>query len=206
MVAGIYGYFDLIKNEFVYIGQSNNIEYRHKTHLKPCRINEQPFHRILQRNPNRYELRILKEGNFSSNLMNALEILYIRRHNTFNDPNKFNYRIGGGRSLLSKESRQLISDKLTGRRHDFDACCNMSKSKNSSGYYRVYLQTKCNTKQGFTWKYRYTQYGKRRVISSVDLLKLKQKIIDNGLPWLVLDESKAKNTCETYGYNFNELN
>ncbi len=202
MVAGIYGYYDTIREEIVYVGQSTDIDERHRSHLKPCRYDEQPFHRILQNNPNRYELRYLKTGDFSPKLMNFLEILYIRRYNTFNDPNKFNYRIGGGRSVLSGKSREKIRETLTGFRHNITARKNMCRSKNSSGYYDVYIQNKADTKQGFIWRYRYTDNGKRIVMSSVDLLKLKQKVLDKGLVWAIVDETKAKITCEKYNYDF----
>ena len=58
MTIGIYAYKDLYKDEIIYIGKSEvSIENRHKQHLK----GNQVIDNILQTNPNRYELIILKE-------------------------------------------------------------------------------------------------------------------------------------------------
>ena len=206
MVSGIYAYFDLIKEEVVYVGQSVDIDNRHKQHLKPCRYDEQPFNRVLQNNPNRYELRLLETGNFSEEQLNSLETHYIAHYNTFNDPNKFNYMIGGGRSVFCEESREKIRETLTGYKHSLKARENMCKSKNKTGFYNVGIQKKEDCRQGFVWKYRFTDGNPYRiVIGSVDLIKLKQKVLDKGLPWSVIDETKAKQTCEKYKYDFKKL-
>ena len=49
--------------------------------------------------------------------------------------------------------------------------------------------------------------GKKRqtFITSLDLLKLKQKVIKKGLEWLVIDEEKAKKTIKECGYDKEEL-
>jgi hypothetical protein len=34
---------------------------------------------------------------------------------------------------------------------------------------------------------------------------LKQKVLDKGLEWLIIDLKKAENTAKEYGYNLEEL-
>lgn len=64
----------------------------------------------------------------------------------------------------------------------------VSKSLNTSGYYRVYKNNRKDYKQGFIWVYRYFKDGKRKSIYSVDIKKLEEKVRAKGLKWLKFDE------------------
>lgn len=111
-MIGIYCYQDALKdNEIVYIGKDSYIHEsrRHKEHLWKSRYNKQPINRILQRNKGRYKYKVLKSwehGQYHKNLVNALEVLYIRRYNP-----KFNFTIGGdgskGYSWTDEQKRKL---------------------------------------------------------------------------------------------------
>ena len=60
----------LSDDEIVYIGKDSYIgkHQRRKDHLAKSRYNDQPFNRILQNNPTRYEYKISRIFNkFSSN-------------------------------------------------------------------------------------------------------------------------------------------
>ena len=57
---GIYGYYDKKNQQMMYIGQSNDIERRHRDHIGPSRYNEQVVNRVLQNTPESYELVIIK--------------------------------------------------------------------------------------------------------------------------------------------------
>ena len=93
---GIYGYYDIKKNQMVYIGQSKNISLRHSHHLNPIYYNNQTINRVLQNNMDRYKLVIIKSNpTFSKNDRDILEKHYIEFYNTFRDDNKFNYTPGG---------------------------------------------------------------------------------------------------------------
>ena len=46
--------------------------------------------------------------------------------------------------------------------------------------------------QGFIWSYDYKVDGKKKTITSVDLNKLKEKIRNKGLDWIVVNEEQAK--------------
>lgn len=276
---GIYCYYDTLKdNEVVYVGKDSHIDEnrRYKQHLSHYCYNEQQINRVLQNNPDRFKYKVLKKGNFSQNLLNALEIIYIRRYSP-----RFNYTIGGegsfGRVLseetkeklrqanlgkkhsletrkkmsesrkgknspmygkhLSDETKQKISDahrgkklskphreKLSkaksgennpmyGKHHSEESrrkisenhadvsgennhwygktfsdemCKNMSKSKNTSGYFRVYKRKEKGDKPD-RWVYRYIDdNGKRKSISSIDIVKLEEKVKSKGLEWFKL--------------------
>ena len=60
---------------------------------------------------------------------------------------------------------------------------NISKSNNSTGFFRVYKQNKKSAKQGFTYCYQYTVDKKQKSIVSVDIDKLKDKVLARGLEW-----------------------
>ena len=63
---------------------------------------------------------------------------------------------------------------------------NLSKSKNTTGIYRV-SKEKCKSyKNGFKWVYGYYEKGKRKRITSADLKKLEEKVKAKGLDWFKL--------------------
>lgn len=55
--------------------------------------------------------------------------------------------------------------------------------KTHSGYYRVCKVKNSQYKQGFIWKYNYRENEKNKGIYSVDIEKLKNKVIEKGLKW-----------------------
>lgn len=113
MTVGIYCYKDTQNdNKVVYVGKDSRIDenIRHKRHMFPSRYNDQVINRILQNNRDRYTYHVLKQGDFGKNLLNALEILYIRRYSP-----QFNFTIGGDGAngyKHSEESKQRISNAL----------------------------------------------------------------------------------------------
>lgn len=66
-----------------------------------------------------------------------------------------------------------------------------SPNMNKTGIYRVY-KLKSRSKQGFYWVFSQKINKKSFNFSSVDLKKLKQKVIDNGFEWRVIDKKLAK--------------
>lgn len=115
MVVGIYCYKDSQRgNEVVYVGKDSQIDesIRHKRHNFPSRYNDQQINRVLQNNPDRFTYHVLKQGDFDEKLLNALEIIYIRRYTP-----RFNYTIGGegmNGYKHSIDSRKKISKALMG--------------------------------------------------------------------------------------------
>lgn len=58
-----------------------------------------------------------------------------------------------------------------------------SNYKNPNGYYRVSKKYDPKYKQGFIWTYQFHRNGKHVKISSVDIDKLKEKVVGRGLEW-----------------------
>lgn len=63
--------------------------------------------------------------------------------------------------------------------------------------------TRCNNvTTGYQWKYSYFDGAKIRVLSSYDLVKLRQKVVNRGLPWTITDNGLA---IDAYKLNKNLL-
>jgi len=107
--------------------------------------------------------------------------------------------------IVADETRANMSKAHKGKTISQSQRINRSKADNSTGFLRVYIKPAKTTKQGFIWCYQYQEGNKRKNWTSVDLLKLKEKILLNGLEWLVIDETNAQKTCDKYGYDFKEL-
>ena len=100
--------------------------------------------------------------------------------------------------VFSKERRDKISKAVrkidvfnvkSNKSHNIDYSVEMSKRmNNSTGYFRVSKHISPKFKQGFTWKYRYyDENGKRHSIYSIDIETLKERVLERGLEWKVLD-------------------
>lgn len=88
-ICGIYGYYDTLKKQIVYIGQSIDCIQRNKQHYETYRYNEQNINRVLQNdNINRYIFKIIKKCNKEK--LNEEEIYFIKKYQP-----RFNYTIGG---------------------------------------------------------------------------------------------------------------
>ena len=96
---------------------------------------------------------------------------------------------------FSEETKKKISEskkgKYCGENHPMynkhfseESKINMSKSRNTTKYFRV-SKHKCKTcKQGFQWIYQYyDENGKRKNITSVNIEKLEEKVKVKGLLW-----------------------
>ena len=100
-----------------------------------------------------------------------------------------------------------------GNQNNCYGCCsqqrreNISKSRTVTGFFRVYKKKNKIYKQGFQWCYHYYKNGEKRQthITSVDLLKLKEKVISKGLEWFIIDEEIAKSICGDYNYDLSEV-
>lgn len=213
MSRGIYQYTDLKTDEVVYVGKDSNIHrnQRHTDHRNPAMYNGQPFNRVLQNNPERYEYGVVCEAeHYSDVYLNCLEKGLIKVLTP-----KFNFTIGGeGTKGLkhSSESRKRRSEWMKGNKNALgykhthshnkkiseskkgvsqskETTLKMIKTKNTSGIYRVSKQMGKRYKQGFRWIYQYRdENGKIKVIASVDLNKLKSKVESKGLAWIKIED------------------
>ena len=91
---------------------------------------------------------------------------------------------------MSYEEHSLLHNK--GKIHSVFNKQHMSKSRNTTGIFRVSKRKRKDCKQGFQWIYRYYEKDKRREISSVDLNRLKEKVEKKGLDWIVFDDEIKK--------------
>lgn len=94
-----------------------------------------------------------------------------------NDPNNL--------VLMEKGEHSTFHHKDTKR--TIDSKIKTSKTKNTTGYFRVYKMKRKAFAQGFTWCYDYMEGGKHKAITSVDLQKLEQKVKSKGLEWIKLE-------------------
>ena len=63
--------------------------------------------------------------------------------------------------------------------------------ENKTGFYRV-TKRKTNTKQGFTWAYSFKEKNELQFVSSVDISRLKAKVLARGWEWIELTDEASK--------------
>lgn len=103
MTSGIYCYINKDTNQVIYVGKDSYIHYSiaHKRHLSASQYKSQKINQVLQNTPQKYQYKILKQGNFSDALLSALEVIYIKRYGTYENRKGhgksygFNFTIGG---------------------------------------------------------------------------------------------------------------
>ena len=93
---------------------------------------------------------------------------------------------------FSEESKQKMRDAKIGKKQPLQMIINRSKTSNKLGLFRVFISKNKSCKQGWDYCYNYVDNGKRKELHSVDIFKLRQKVLDKGLEWIVVDEEKVK--------------
>lgn len=219
-IKGIYSYTDTKTNEIVYIGKDSRINRhnRHYTHLSK-KTDQQRIDRVLQNNPDRYTYDVLCKGVCDGELLNTLEKGYIETYNpkfNFTEGGDGNYGFKHSEMTkqriseslkghdVSKETREKISLKNRRYHHTSEIrqkisekqinkpMVNLSKTRNTTGYYRVSKMKDSSCKQGFIFVYRYNVDKKAKKISAVNLNDLKEKVISLGLEWIDFNEEVEK--------------
>ena len=103
---------------------------------------------------------------------------------------------------ISEETRKKMSEAQKGENHPMygktlseETKKKISEAKsqktNKTGFFRVYKYKKTDTKKGFLWCYKYPYKSTRKVISSVDLKKLEEKVRKEGLEWKVINKENS---------------
>lgn len=171
MTTGIY-YIKNNINQKYYIGQSVNVDKRQQKHFSELRHNK---HRNahLQNAFNKYgesafEFKLIKAC--KPQYLNRFEKMYIRAYDTYN--NGYNLTIGGE----EPPSLQGKNNPFYNKHHSRESCIQMSKNKNTLGYFRVYYTNG-------RYKYRWYENGQRKSLSSKNINILKDKVKSKGLPW-----------------------
>jgi hypothetical protein len=136
-----------------------------------------------------------KTNNCILNLSMMKETEHLKLHNKGENnhwygkkrPEHSKRMIGGNNPNYGKhhteETKQKIREKHNGISYSLDSKLSMSKSKNNTGYFRVFKNKCKKCKQGFNWVYMYYDKGTRKSISSVDIKKLEEKVKAKGLHW-----------------------
>jgi len=91
----------------------------------------------------------------------------------------------------TSESKKKMSEAVSGensywygRNRTDENKLNVSKSSNTTGYFRVCKVKKPKCKQGFMWEYKYYDDDKKRhTLSSVSIDTLKEKVLEIGEIW-----------------------
>ena len=115
-----------------------------------------------------------KDGNKTNNCILNLQLLSDNEH-------KRKHKIGENHPLFGKNHRESSRKKMSESK---------TKLMNTTGYFGVTKIKASSCKQGFKWGYHYKdETGKRRLICSVSLEKLKERVIGLGCEWRVLDDT-----------------
>lgn len=86
-------------------------------------------------------------------------------------------------------SRKKMSDSRKGLKLSIENNVKLSQSKNTVGYFRVTTQPCPSCNQGYVYVYKYLDSkNNRKSIVSVDLNKLKKKVLLKGLEWRKFDD------------------
>lgn len=200
MISGIYCIENKINNK-KYIGQSININRRwqeHKNELdKNIHVNQ-----YLQNAWNKYgalnfDFYIIKAC--KPFYLDRFEKLYIKKYDTYN--NGYNLDTGGHivlgflghqhsdetKKLMSKIKKNQYKGKnnpMYGKNHSLESKIKTSKKMNTTGFFRVSKHLDKRKTQGFHWEYSYKENGKVKRLSSIDINKLKQRVLDLNLIWI----------------------
>lgn len=124
--------------------------------------------------PEGYDIHHINNNPLDNRIQN-LQCVEHNKHIQFHKKNVSNIT----REKMSKNNAKYWK----GKKKSSDLCIKESKSRNSTGFYRVYKQKKPSCKQGFIYCYQYYVNGKQKGIVNTDINKLKQKVIDKGLKW-----------------------
>ena len=127
----IYAYKKKSSNKIVYVGQTNNLEYRHKQHIKydPYNSNTKEYNYPLSRGIRKYgeeeyELIIL-EDNLLQEQLNEREIYWITFYNTYFDG--YNQSTGGVnpvKPIFNDKLIDLVIEMLKDYSNSYQDICN----------------------------------------------------------------------------------
>ena len=80
---------------------------------------------------------------------------------------------------------------MYGKRHSNGTINKMSEARNAVGYFRVHKQYGKQYKQGFRWRYAYSEGGKQRYISRTNLKELEEEVKKRGFEWRKFNEEEG---------------
>ena len=189
-------------NGKVYVGQSINLFDRLRVHKSSLRGN---YHKNshLQSSWNMYgedSFEFLPLEFCDRDCLDYLEEWWIDYFNSMDNSFGYNKENGGNlNKKVSDETKEKIKKALSGKfskennffygkKRSLEMRLKSSNSQNNTGFYRVSKKKSPTSVQGYIWVYRWYDNDKRKAITSVDLIKLKEKVVDRGLPWIKLSD------------------
>ena len=123
-----------------------------------------------------------KNGITTDNRIENLELINPSQHDKIHHANK---TIGMHGKKHTHEAKLKISRAHKGEPKSKQHCLNLSKARSNTGYYRVGIWKTDRLKQGWCYRYQYTdENNKTQSICSIDIEKLKKKVLDKGLEWI----------------------
>lgn len=159
---------------FLKIKMSNVLHSKYGT----AKLENNGYYNITTRkegNPRKRLHRLIYEDNFG-----VIPKGYVIHHK---DGNKLNNCIINLEAIPhSKHSTEHNTGEINPTKK-LDVQLKISKSKNTTGYFRVSKQEDNGYKQGFCYRYAYIEKGKRKAIVSKNIDDLKQKVLSKNLPW-----------------------
>lgn len=166
-----------------YVGQTTQgFLKRHNDHMRKDKENNH-YNNVLQKHmgeaviyPICFGVEDIEDID-TVDLLNGLEVAEIMLRETYNDvdpENGLNHTTGG----YSHEKSQALKERF-------------SKISTNTGIYNLFKKDSKDVSQGFRWIYKYKENGKSHEITSISLMKVKEKVLSNNLPWTILDEKKA---------------
>ena len=153
--SGIYAYRRKKDGRIRYVGQSWDIERRHRTHI---RDSSRDFKRkqavdmsMAKRGVGHYDLVILLTiGNCTQGLLNSFERSYIHAHKTFvsHKMDGLNMTEGGSNGKLSDVAKAKISKANKGRKRTKEARAKLSKAKKGKALPRETIEKAAKANKG----------------------------------------------------------
>lgn len=131
-------------------------------------VGRKPLHHLVwekhynKKVPKGYQIHH-KDKNKTNNDINNLELISASEHT---------------RLHMSKENNPHYGKELK-----MDHKIALSKTRNSTGFFRVSKNYSDKYEQGFTYRYTYLENGKQKQIKSVNIDKLKEKVLSKNLEW-----------------------
>lgn len=127
-------------------------------------------------------------GDKTDNRIQNLQCVERSKHIAFHNKS----RCGENSSMFGKhhseETKRKISKSKKGKSLSKEGRLNMSKSRNTTGYYHVYKENNNQYAQGFLWRYKYHDKNNRlKSICATDLEKLEKKVKEKGFDWIEID-------------------
>ena len=138
-----------------------------------------------------YTITSYKEGNYDK----LLHQLIWEEHYGLKTPHNYIiHHINGNKidnciqNLQCVKLSKHISFHNKGKPHSHTHNLNISKSRNTTGYFRVSKHKTNKVNQGFVWQYCYYENGKQKKISRSNLNDLENEVKNRNLEWFKFQE------------------